>query len=143
MIFDLLEMVKNPTLYSIQNPTIMKTHKDLTVYKESIKLVLDVYEITASFPDKEKYGLSSQMRRASISVPSNIAEGAARRSSKEYIRFLTISLSSLSELETQMEIALKLDYFRLNKINFDRLEHIRRMLLNLIKSITKQNDRML
>ncbi|MGB8375015.1 MAG: four helix bundle protein, partial [Salegentibacter sp.] len=83
----------------------MKSHKDLTVYKTSIDLVIDVYQISGSFPDVEKFGLTSQIRRAAVSIPSNISEGAARNSKKDFIRFLYIALGSLAEMETQMEIA--------------------------------------
>jgi four helix bundle protein len=75
-------------------------HKDLDVWKRSMDLVVKVYQITKLFPDTEKYGLSSQMRRAAVSIPSNIAEGAARKGDKEFIQFLYISIGSLSELET-------------------------------------------
>lgn len=86
-------------------------HKDLEVWKKSIELVTKVYEITGTFPENEKYSLVSQMRRAAISIPSNIAEGAARNSDKEMLRFLDISLGSLAELETQFIIAENLKYF--------------------------------
>jgi four helix bundle protein len=75
-------------------------HKDLDVWKRSMDLVVKVYQITKLFPDTEKYGLTSQMRRAAVSIPSNIAEGAARKGDKEFIQFLYISIGSLSELET-------------------------------------------
>ncbi|MFV8360212.1 four helix bundle protein [Flavobacterium sp. LS1P3] len=75
-------------------------HKDLDVWKRSMDLVVKVYQITKLFPDTEKYGLSSQMRRAAVSIPSNITEGAARKGDKEFIQFLYISIGSLSELET-------------------------------------------
>jgi four helix bundle protein len=75
-------------------------HKDLDVWKRSMDLVVKVYQITKLFPDTEKYGLTSQMRRAAVSIPSNITEGAARKGDKEFIQFLYISIGSLSELET-------------------------------------------
>ena len=80
-------------------------HKKLDVWKYSMDLVVHVYKITSNFPKSEVYGLTSQMRRCAVSVPSNIAEGAARNSNKEYNRFLAIALGSLSELETQLLIA--------------------------------------
>ena len=85
-------------------------HKDLEVWKKSIELVTNIYEITKSFPEEEKFGIVSQIRRAAISIPSNIAEGAARNSDKEMLRFLDISLGSIAELETQMIISEKLKY---------------------------------
>ena len=85
----------------------MKSHKDLIVWKKSMDLVQITYEFSTNYPDSEKFGLISQMRRAAVSVPSNIAEGAARNSTKEYIRFLYIALGSLSELETQILISTR------------------------------------
>jgi len=83
----------------------IKNHKDLEVWKKSMDLVSNIYKITEPFPNKELYGLTNQIRRAAVSVPSNIAEGAARSSKKEFIQFLYIALGSLSELETQIIIA--------------------------------------
>jgi len=85
-------------------------HKDLEVYKKSMDLVTTIYKLTNDFPPEEKFGLTSQIRRAAISVPSNIAEGAARKSTKELIQFLYISLGSLSEVETQLDLSRRLDY---------------------------------
>ncbi|MET7028781.1 four helix bundle protein [Sediminicola luteus] len=113
----------------------VKSHKDLKVWKESMELVIIIYAATKEFPKDELYGLTSQIRRASISIPSNIAEGAGRNGSKEFIRFLYIALGSLSELETQIEIALKLNYVK----NLDdvilKIIYIRRMLSKLITSL--------
>ena len=75
----------------------IKTHKDLDAWKESMSLVEEVYKLTESFPKEEIFGLTSQMRRAATSIPSNIAEGAARNSEKEFIQFLHVSLGSLAE----------------------------------------------
>jgi four helix bundle protein len=116
----------------------MKSHKDLTVYKTSIDLVVDVYRISRSFPDAEKFGLTSQIRRAAVSVPSNIAEGAARNSKKDFIRFLSIALGSLAETETQLEIAQRLEFIRENRELDEKIIYIRRMILNLIKSIKEK-----
>ncbi len=87
-----------------------KCHEDLEIWKKSIILVKEIYVITRNFPEEEKFVLISQMRRAAISIPSNIAEGAARKSRKEFANFLSISLGSLSELETQLIISKELDY---------------------------------
>lgn len=76
-------------------------HKDLDVWKKSMDLVESIYKITQIFPDSEKFGLTTQMRRAVVSIPSNIAEGSARKGDKELIQFLHIAIGSLSELETQ------------------------------------------
>ncbi|CAM4238460.1 four helix bundle protein [Gillisia hiemivivida] len=113
----------------------MKSHKDLTVYKSSIDLVVAVYTLTKNFPVEERFGLTSQLRRAVISIPSNIAEGAARNSKKEFIRFLHISLGSLAEVETQLEIAGKLKFIAENKELEEQSIYIRRMLLKLIQSL--------
>ncbi|MFQ6023011.1 MAG: four helix bundle protein [Acidiferrobacterales bacterium] len=83
----------------------MKTHKDLEVWQAAIDLAREVYEATRSYPDEEKFGLVSQMRRCAVSIPSNIAEGAARSGKKELLRFLYVALGSLSELDTQIEIS--------------------------------------
>lgn len=85
-------------------------HKSLDVWKESVELCVSIYRATARFPKTEDFGLTSQMRRASVSIPSNIAEGAGRGATKEFIQFLKIASGSLSELDTQLEIALKLGY---------------------------------
>ena len=88
----------------------MKTHKDLEVWKNSIKLVTTIYTVTKSYPKEELFGLTSQMRRSAVSIPSNIAEGAARISTKEFIQFLHIARGSLAELETQNIVSLNLNY---------------------------------
>jgi len=88
----------------------MKTHKDLEVWRMSIEMVTKIYTLTRSFPKEELYGLTNQMRRAAVSVPSNIAEGAGRNSTKELLQFLYFSTGSLSELETQIIIAHNLGY---------------------------------
>ena len=88
----------------------MKSHKELNVWKGSIDLVTQLYKITKQFPKEELYGLTNQIRRSAVSIPSNISEGAARNQTKEYIRFLNIAQGSLSELETQLIIAKNLGY---------------------------------
>lgn len=105
-------------------------HKDLQVWKKSIELARNIYILTKSFPKEEMYGLTSQIRRAVVSISSNIAEGAARNSDKEFIHFLYIALGSLAELETQLIISKDIGY--LDKLDID-LEEIRKMLLGLIK----------
>jgi len=115
----------------------MKTHKDLVVWQKAIDLVVYVYKITASFPDNEKFGITNQIRRSVVSIPSNIAEGAARNSDKEFLHFLSISLGSLAELETQLIISNKLKYISdsiLETCNIE-LTSIRKMILGLKKSI--------
>ena len=87
-----------------------RPHERLEVWQEAMTLVEAIYACSAHFPDSERFGLTSQIRRASVSVPSNIAEGAARRSTPEYQRFLSIARGSLSELDTQLQLAIRLKY---------------------------------
>jgi four helix bundle protein len=112
-----------------------KSHVDLLVYQKSMDLVDEIYKISKTFPDDEKFGLINQMRRASVSIPSNIAEGAGRRSKKEFIQFLFIALGSLNELQTQLQIAQRLKYISDTTILSDLMIYIRRMLLKLIQNL--------
>ena len=95
----------------------MKTHKDLEVWQKAIAFVTDVYNQTSNFPKEEIYGLVSQLRRSAVSIPSNIAEGAARQSNKEYIQFLYVALGSLMELDTQLIIAKNLNFLSNESLN--------------------------
>ena len=113
----------------------MKSHRDLDVWKKSIGLVSEIYLLTKKFPPDELYGLTSQMRRAAVSVPSNIAEGAARGSSKEFSRFLSISLGSLAEMETQLLIAENLNYLPPDISVSQEIERIRKLLHGLSNSV--------
>jgi len=110
----------------------IKTHKDLEVWKKSMNLAKEIYKSTAGFPREETYGLVSQIKQAVLSIPSNIAEGAARNSRKEFIQFLYVSLGSLAELETQLLLSKELGFFEDSKIDRE-IEEIRKMLLGLIK----------
>lgn len=92
----------------------MRDHKQLRAFELADQLVLIVYSITKSFPDNEKFGLVSQIRRAAVSVPSNIVEGCAREGQVEYLRFLEIAFASLRELEYQMSLSIRLDYLTEN-----------------------------
>lgn len=111
----------------------VRTHKDLDIWKQGIDLVAKVYKLTKSLPKEELYGLSSQMQRSAVSFTSNIAEGAARSSVSEYIRFLYISLGSLSELETHIMICIKLNYIKEDDTVLNEVELLRKMTLNFIK----------
>ncbi|MDZ7757855.1 four helix bundle protein [Rhodohalobacter sp.] len=91
-------------------------HKNLNVYQKSIELVSDIYALTQKFPSYEKFGLTSQLRRSAISIPSNIAEGASRKTEKERKRFYEISRSSLVELDTQIGISINLGYLNKNHV---------------------------
>ena len=113
----------------------MRKHHDLRVWQESIALVKKIYAVTELFPKTEIYSLTSQMRRAAISIPSNIAEGAARNSNKEFLQFLYISRGSLSELETHIIIAIELKYMnQIDEIE-NMIEKTYALLGGLIKSI--------
>ena len=116
----------------------MKTHKDLDVWKLSRELVSDVYKASADFPKSELYGLTNQIRRSTVSIPSNIAEGSARQGNKEFIHFLYVALVSLAELETQLFLAIDLNYLKEDEKLFKKLERIRMMLLGLIRSIKQK-----
>ena len=108
----------------------MQTHKDLDVWKLGIDLVERVYKEAINFPKEEQFGLVSQMRRAAVSIPSNLAEGAARKGNAEFLQFLYISLGSLSELETQILIRLK---YLSNESLHESIALIGKKLINLIK----------
>ena len=114
----------------------MKTHKDLDIWKLAIELVVKIYKVTKSFPKEELYGLTSQILRASVSVASNIAEGAARQSKEEFIRFTYYALGSLSEIETQIIISEKIGYTKCDEYLND-IEILRRKILNFIKYMKK------
>jgi four helix bundle protein len=118
----------------------MKTHKDLDVWKDGIELVKLIYNLTSSFPKEEMYGLTSQIRRSGVSIPSNIAEGAARKSKKEFVQFLYIALGSIAELETQLIISKELGYIHDLKI-FDDLERLKAKLLGLIRYVKVRRER--
>jgi four helix bundle protein len=115
----------------------LKTHKDLDVWKESMKFVKQIYLITANFPKEETFGLVSQIRRSAISIPSKIAEGAARNSNKEFIQFLYVSLGSLAELETQLLLSKEIGIIEYSSFE-DSIEHIRKLLIGLIKYLKRQ-----
>ena len=117
----------------------MKTHKELIVWKKSIDFVTEVYKVTSNFPKEEIYGIISQLRRAAVSIPSNIAEGAARKTDKEFARFLYIARASAAEIETQLLISENLGYIKAseNQLKMDLLE-ILKMLTSLINKINQR-----
>ena len=112
-----------------------RKHHDLKVWQEAMELVTDIYRVTGEFPREEIYSLTSQMRRAAVSVPSNIAEGAARISNKEFLQFLAIARGSLSELETQIIISQNLDYVQDVDQILKRVSTVFALLGGLMKSI--------
>ena len=115
----------------------IRTYRDLNIWKAAIELVKSVYKTTDKFPRQEIYGLISQMRRAAVSIPSNVAEGFRRFHNKEYRQFLYVSLGSCAELETQITIARELNYLTPDcEIQLlEKLDHICRMTSNLIKML--------
>ena len=117
----------------------METHRDLRVWQQSIDFVSSIYLMTRSLPKEELFGLVSQMRRAAVSVPSNIAEGYARGTDKEKIHFLRISSGSMSELETQLTLCLKLGYISQEEYNTtsEKLASVWKQLNALISVIKK------
>ena len=112
-----------------------KPHKRLNVWNQAIELVLAIYQTTIRFPKEERFSLTAQIRRAAISIPSNIAEGAARQTKKEFINYLHMAQGSLSELDTQLELAKRLDYFEDAEwtILDQKMKEIDKMLSGLIR----------
>ena len=115
----------------------IKSYKELDVWKKGIEIVDVVYKMTGKFPKEERYGLTTQMQRAAVSIASNIAEGFARQHTKEYQQFCYIALGSCAELETQLIIAQRRNYLSSEAFSEleDYLDHESRMLMNLIKSL--------
>ena len=120
----------------------VKDYKDLKVWQKGIEIVDVTYELTDNFPRTEVYGLSGQMRRAAISIPSNIAEGFVRRGTKEYRQFLHVSLGSCAELDTQMVIANRRKYIDDSEFKrlAEELNHETRMLVSLIGKLDAKPD---
>jgi four helix bundle protein len=117
-----------------------KSYKDLVVYQKAYELALEIYRVTENFPKQEIYGLTSQIRRAAISIPSNIAEGYQRGSRKEYVQFLNIAYGSAAELETQLSLAgdLKLlsedDYEK----SLDLWRDVSKLLFTVVRSLKQK-----
>lgn len=110
------------------------SHKDLIVWQKSMDLVVRVYALTKSFPKEEIYGLTSQMKRAAISIPSNIAEGRRRGSRKDYHHFLVIAYGSGAELETQIEIAKRLPFGQ--NLNYDQVDSLLNEVMRMLNKMT-------
>jgi four helix bundle protein len=115
-----------------------RKHEKLEVWQDSMELVVQVYLLTETMPPAEKFGLTSQMQRASVSVPSNIAEGAARGSTKDYLRFLVIARGSLAELETQLNITRRLGFASVTNEIFDQCNKVFAKLSGLIESLKRK-----
>jgi len=120
----------------------LKNFKELKVWQKSYQLCLELYEITKDFPNEEKYGLSSQLRRAAISIPSNIAEGYGRKTIPDYVRCLYIAYGSTCELETQTLLSGDLNYLKEvdQSTLLEKIKEVERMLMALIKSLENKND---
>ena len=118
----------------------INSYRNLIVWQKSVALVTDIYTLTKSFPQEEKFGIVSQLNRASVSIPSNIAEGWGRESSKNYLQFLRISRGSLMETETLLEISKNLNYINDSefKVISDNIEEVSKILQGLIKSIQQK-----
>jgi len=117
-----------------------KPHKKLDVWQAAMKSTTMIHKLTDRFPEEEKFGLVSQMRRASISIPCNIAEGAAIQGKREFKNFLSMAQGSLSELDTQLELAILLGYISTGDLREigDQLLRIDKMLSGLIRSLTNR-----
>ncbi|MCR9249025.1 MAG: four helix bundle protein [bacterium] len=119
----------------------MHNFRELNVWKKSRRLTRDVYLISVKFPSEEKFGLTSQIRRSVISVPSNIAEGSSRNTSKDFIKFLRISLGSCFELETQLILAVDLEFVSEETMNpiIEKVQEIQKMLMGLERTLLKES----
>ena len=117
----------------------MKNHKELTVWQKAMELVVEVYGLVKKLPKEETYALSDQMRRAVVSIPSNIAEGNARGSEKEFLRFLSIAQGSNAEIETQLLICVQLGYLYEGEIQTALVlsEEVSKMIRGLRKAISR------
>jgi four helix bundle protein len=119
---------------------VVASFKELRIWQEGIQLAKQVYLLVEQLPDKERYGLRSQITRSAVSVPSNIAEGSRRRGSKELIHFLSIALGSLAELETHLIVAIEIGFIEQNSCNtiFELIDSISRGIVKLQQTINNQ-----
>ena len=115
----------------------IQSHRDLKVWQLGMQIAEDIYALTRQFPDDERFGIISQLRRAATSIPANIAEGNARTSTKEYLRFLSIAIGSLAEIDTFLELSQRLCYGESKQIKYilEQTESQRRMLYGLQRSL--------
>jgi four helix bundle protein len=117
----------------------VKSYRDLQVWSLALELVKDIYKVTMAFPREEKFGLVMQMRRAAVSVSSNIAEGGSRRNTRELIQFLYIAIGSISELETQIEISAMLGFIQDPQLLIGKADRMKKMLYGLAGSLKRRN----
>ena len=127
-------------MQNIPNSNVIHSYKDLVVWQKAVDLSVKIYDLTEKFPNEEKFGLVSQMRRAGVSIPSNIAEGRMRGTRKDFLSFLRISYGSGAELETQLEISKRLlKTGRLDYLKVDlNLEEVMKMLNVMIKNMNPE-----
>jgi four helix bundle protein len=118
-----------------------RAHHNLAAWQEAMELVKEVYQATTDFPPSESFGLSSQIRRAAVSVPSNIAEGAGREGAKEFLQFLSISRGSISELETQIILAKNLGYLANPDNLLTRIDRLFALIGGLMNSLRKRTTK--
>ncbi len=120
----------------------MSGFRELVAWQKAMEVVEETYRLTENLPRKETYGLTDQMRRAAVSVASNIAEGSGRGGRKEFIQFLKIARGSIRELETQIEVCIRVKYIERNQAEtlFERLDHTGRLISKLIQTLSPSNE---
>lgn len=119
----------------------IRRYEDLVAWQKAYELVLSLYRVTKQFPTDERFGLTQQIRRAAVSIPSNIAEGFGRHSRADYLRFLDMARGSTYEVQTQMRLAIDLDYFNDATINIlEQIAEVERILNGLIQSLRRKEE---
>ena len=121
----------------------IKSYRDLKVWQKAMDLVVQCYKLSQCFPDSERYGLVSQLRRAAVSIPANVAEGWGRNSTKDYIRFVSVAFGSLTEVETHLQIAERLGYINAEQAGrlLEQTSEVSKMLVALRKSLEERVKR--
>lgn len=137
-------MKKESRVQSLESSEKIRSFRELVAWQKSMHLLVAVYEATKIFPKEEMYGLTSQMRRSVVSIPSNIAEGSSRRSTQEFLRFLNIASGSLAELETQIEAANMLGYIsrELSLSLFTQSDEVSRIIQGLYNGLQQRITRL-
>ncbi|PTN10226.1 four helix bundle protein [Mangrovibacterium marinum] len=120
----------------------MKTYREFVAWQKAMTFVTKVYKTTRNFPREELFGLTSQIRRSAISIPSNFAEGFGRKGNNEFLRFIRIAIGSLYECQTQLEIAFNIEYLEMQKFEelFEQSREIEALLRGLEKKLSAQNS---
>src|SRR5262249_52372873 len=128
--------LKGPRVQACDRCMALRSYKDLTVWQRAMELLVEVYRVTKQYPDEERFGLAAHTRRTAVSIPSNIAEGYARRYRREYVRHLDIAFASAAELETQLIAGERLGYLDSSQRTvFDLLAEVERMLASLRRTL--------